>query len=267
MSTRNHQAVTQEQMLASRKAKQKMILRVVYVMLVLSFILWAWSFFSNPKTFPVRHILVKGQYSNVNPADIKLILQPISHTGMLALNTKRLRVEFLNLPWVKAVTVSRHWPGALIVNLSQEVAVARWEKNGLITKTGKVFFPRASTISFSLPFIKAPTNLLPEAISMMGSMDLSLAAINLHIIDFNLNERQAVTLVLQPISEATPHSKANPNEKTHTGSIKVLLGESDMQQRLKRFIDIYPKVFEKRLSQVEYADMRYTNGMAVKWKQ
>ena len=67
------------------------------------------------------------------------------------------------------------------------------------------------------------------------------------VVALNFEERGAWTLVLE-------------------NNIKVVVGRSSVNERLERFLDLYTRVLAARAEQIELVDIRYANGVSVKWK-
>jgi cell division protein FtsQ len=44
------------------------------------------------------------------------------------------------------------------------------------------------------------------------------------------------------------------------------LGHKDILTRLAHFVKVYPKIVGSRVADIEYVDLRYPNGVAVRWK-
>ena len=47
--------------------------------------------------------------------------------------------------------------------------------------------------------------------------------------------------------------------------IKMHVGYKDVLTRISHFVKVYPKIVGERANDVEYIDLRYSNGMAVRW--
>jgi cell division protein FtsQ len=246
MFQRRRQAISKEQVAAKRKFRQQLLLRCTYTVLALSLILWFFSFLRHTDLFSIEHISIEGNYSKVNIKEVAAILKPYAHSSLITLDKPDLTQQLLGLPWIKSLTISRSWPHTLIIDITEQHAVARWKNKGLLTEEGFVFSPPANTFPKDLPEIDAPKDLLEASLAQLASMDLMLSVDNLQINSLIIQERNDVSLILQ-------------------NGVKVLLGSDNVSGHLQRFVNIYPKVFEKRFNQVQYVDMRYTNGMAVKW--
>jgi cell division protein FtsQ len=51
-----------------------------------------------------------------------------------------------------------------------------------------------------------------------------------------------------------------------TNGMKMRLGYKDVLTRVSHFVKVYPKIVGERVSDVDYVDLRYPNGLAVRWK-
>src|ERR1700722_17424438 len=100
MSRKNKQAVRTKEVHANKQAKQQFLLRATYLILLLSIVVWGWSIVRNPNFFPLKQIVICGQYKNTNPNAIKAILQPYLNTGLLRLNTTAIQEQLEDLPWI-----------------------------------------------------------------------------------------------------------------------------------------------------------------------
>jgi cell division protein FtsQ len=47
--------------------------------------------------------------------------------------------------------------------------------------------------------------------------------------------------------------------------LQVRLGRQDVHERLERFIRLASPMVAKRVGEISYVDMRYTNGFSVGW--
>ena len=53
---------------------------------------------------------------------------------------------------------------------------------------------------------------------------------------------------------------------TLDNGMKMNMGHKDLLTRIDHFVKVYPKIVGTRTSEVEYIDLRYSNGFAVRWK-
>jgi cell division protein FtsQ len=55
-------------------------------------------------------------------------------------------------------------------------------------------------------------------------------------------------------------------ELTLQNGIEIRLGRRDVEQRTDLFLDVVADIISSRESEIEFADMRYSNGFTIGWK-
>lgn len=217
--------------------------------LLFSFSLWGWTYLRNPSSFPIEHVKIKGQLTHVSKKDIKDIVGDyVQQQSLFAINTSELRSALLDLPWVSAASISRHWPDTLTITIQEHQALAQWGAKSLVSQQGTLFSPPVVSFPKNLPIILAPNTLQTLALKLYQQVISQLKSFEIGLRQFTLSSRGALALQL------------------HSGTV-LYLGREHINQRLQRFLAVYPKVFVNKLNQVQYVDMRYTHGMSVKWKE
>ena len=73
-----------------------------------------------------------------------------------------------------------------------------------------------------------------------------LAPLNLQVVEMRLNSDNDWQVVLN-------------------NGLKVQLGQNEILTRLQRFVKVYPKVFANGKKKAKTVDLRYANGMAIRW--
>ena len=53
---------------------------------------------------------------------------------------------------------------------------------------------------------------------------------------------------------------------TLNNGITLRIGHKDILTRLIHFVKVYPKIVGDKSADVDYVDLRYPNGVAVRWK-
>lgn len=79
-------------------------------------------------------------------------------------------------------------------------------------------------------------------------MNQILRSIDLNVVSLNLEARGAWTLELD-------------------NQIKVVVGREAVNERLGRFLDLYRLRLSEQADEIEEIDIRYTHGVAVKWRE
>ena len=224
----------------------KIAASAMLVVVMLAALAWGVVVLKNPKTLPFRQVKISANNAHIKMTALRTVVATHLEGGFFSLQVESLRRSFLNLPWVKGVSFRRIWPDQLIVNVQERHAIGRWGDQ-LISAEGKLFRPAAASIPQGLPLLEGPADSLKEVLKQYQYLRKSLSTIGVTISELQLSPRHAWHLVLD-------------------GHLDVILGRDNVERRFKRFIALYRKVVGAREKDVVSIDLRYPNGLAIKWK-
>lgn len=89
--------------------------------------------------FTVDKIIIEGDIRHVTPVQLSYIAHNKLHGTFFTLDIDGLKSEFQELPWVRQVSLQRHFPHTIIVNIEEYNAVARIGEEDLLAEDGEVF--------------------------------------------------------------------------------------------------------------------------------
>lgn len=194
-----------------------------------------------PGLFPVRSVRLDAAPQRVVAAEVLAVARNEVRGNFFTVDIGRLRQALEKLPWVRSVTVRREFPDRLAVQLEEHQALARWNNSALVNAQGEVF---SAASEQALPNFIGQTGDSHEVAQRYAEFSRQLAALNLQVTQLVLTPRHAWQLRLS------------------NGTV-LELGREEMQQRLARFVAVYPYSLANQASAVRYVDMRYRNGFAV----
>jgi cell division protein FtsQ len=209
---------------------------------------WASYSISRPSTFPVRHVQLSGELGRLDMAQLREVILPHVMRGLLRLDVTKVSESVAALPWVHHATVRRVWPEVVEVEIGEEKPLARWGNTALVNEEGALFTPPESEWPSGLPVFEGPENTVQIMTVRYRELREVLAPVGLKVALLSMNERRAFSLDLE-------------------NGMRLMLGRSDQQARLERFVRAYARVVEGRTLEVRKIDLRYTNGFTVVWKQ
>ncbi|PQA39801.1 cell division protein FtsQ/DivIB, partial [Amnimonas aquatica] len=154
----------------------------------------------------------------------------------------------LRFPWVATARVSRQWPDAVRVEIEEKQAVARWGADGLVSRQGEVFRPRAARGTDMLPVLQAPRAQAGYVLQQYQAMDALLRRVGLRIHRLELTDRMSWVLTLD-------------------GSVRVLVDAQDTLAKLERFTLLYDRQLSNEVANIASIDLRYRNGVAIGWRR
>lgn len=229
----------------SFKIYLKPILRALIICCVIAALIGAYTY-TKPSNFPIKNVKVVASYAHVDQALLQNTIVPFTKNGFFYINVWGLQRELLKVPWVYTVSVERSWPDTLIVNVVEQTPVASWGKKALINGEGAIFSADAETFPKDLPILYGPDDQEPDIFNIYRQMQTILAPHNFSIVQLNLTPHAYWCLIL--------------NTKT-----TIYIPKSDPAERLTAFLQLYPKIQANHSGSPASIDLRYRNGLAVKW--
>ena len=199
-------------------------------------------------TLPIIRVTVEGEFIHVDKDTLVTAVSPYVRGSFISADVVSMRQAGEALPWVKKIQVRKVWPDSIHLIVEEQVAVARWGKNGLVNADGETFYPPEDTISATLTLLQGPENSHALMTKRYQQMDNALASDDLKIERLIVDGRRAWNVTL-------------------SNGMKIALGRAMSEQRFKRFISVYQSGLKQYQAQIEEMDMRYPNGLSVIWKQ
>ena len=197
---------------------------------------------------PVERVVINGEFERVSADRLEAVLRKAMGKGFLAADLAVIQEQVAALPWVATARVSRKWPDALDVTVTEEQPAARWGDNGLLNPQGRLFVRHASHIPAGLPHLVGPEGTEAEVASRYVAIQEQLVQRGLGVAALELDGRGAWSIVL-------------------SSGIGVRLGSREVDARLARFYEAFDSVVAPVAADVQFVDMRYTNGFSIGWKQ
>jgi cell division protein FtsQ len=223
------------------------LLRLTLLTLFIIAGIWSWHWLKRPSSLPVTNVAIQASYEHVDQQTLQALINPYLAAGFFHLNIIGLQQTLLQLPWIEAVTVNRIWPNKVVIAITERQAVARWKGDALLDEQTNIFKPPVNSFPPGLPLLNGMDNQAADAWQHYQQMAKALTPLHLRIVELDLTPRKAWSLVL-------------------SNGTRVLLGHLDEMGRLNHFIKLYPKLFAARSNILESVDLRYLNGMAVRWR-
>lgn len=195
---------------------------------------------------PVRRVLLEGQFQRVAPPEIETAVAQAARGGLASVDLARIRERVEAIAWVDNAVVTRVWPDAIRVVVNEQVAAARWNDTGLLNARGELFIRKARFVPPELPLLEGPDGSEADVAQLYIDAQGRLLEAGVRLTGVRLDERGAWELRLGD-------------------GLQVRLGRQEVHERLERFIRLASPMVAKRVNEISYVDMRYTNGFSVGW--
>ncbi|MDO6562890.1 cell division protein FtsQ/DivIB [Amphritea sp. 1_MG-2023] len=198
---------------------------------------------------PVQQVTFAGSTQHLDRQQVAAKSVALMDGGLLSADIEAVKAGIQADPWVYQVGVSRRWPAALYLTVTEEVPVARWGEDGLLNHEGDIFWPDDVAKYSALPRLKGPSSHTGMMMAEYYDLNQMLRKTGLQLIELQLEARGAWTLLLD-------------------NGIRVVVGRDQVVARLERFLTVYQQRLqaEADAGRIEQIDIRYNNGIAVKWR-
>jgi cell division protein FtsQ len=196
---------------------------------------------------PMSVISMDGSFQRVSPGQIEKAVAPFARAGFMSADLDAIQRAIEALPWVDHARVQRRWPGSLHVTVTEQTAAARWGESGLLNTRGELFVRSAAHVPVELPRLSGPDGTESQVAQRYLSIQGRMLEAGLRIAALRLDERGAWEMDLD-------------------SGVTVRLGRRDVDERIDRFIRTAAQVIAHRMSDINYVDMRYSNGFAIGWR-
>jgi cell division protein FtsQ len=222
---------------------------LVAVSLVLGLLFGAWKMLDYVGSVPVSRVMVTGNLQHVDRSLLIERVQPVlAGAGFMTVDLQGIRAAVMELPWVAEVAIQRRWPDQLVVAVTEQEAIARWGKDGLLNRRGEVFRPQPLGDMSALPLLFGPDSVAAEVVSRYAELHDLLTSEKLALANLGTDERGSWSATLQ-------------------NGLALHLGTGDVLKKLRRFSRVYRNELSSQVDRIAYIDLRYSNGVAVGWKQ
>jgi cell division protein FtsQ len=197
-----------------------------------------------PASFPVKTIEIRTSLVKTGYEEVEAAARERIKGNFFALSPSEVRAGIERLPWVRHASVRRVWPDRLEVTLEEHVAFARWGDDALVSRHGERF---KAVTEGNLPLFLAPAGTEREVVRRYLRFSEIVAQLGSPVERVVLTARYAWQLRLE------------------NGLTLVLGRDADLaEERLKRFVEVFPETVGRVSGKSHTVDLRYPNGFALR---
>lgn len=190
--------------------------------------------------FPLRAVELAAVPQHVPVELLEKVVHEQVSGNFFTVDLERTRQVFEKLPWVRKVSVRRKFPWSLEVEVEEQVALARWNATSLVNTYGEVF---AATTDQTLPAFLGQPDTSAQMTQMYVELNAALQPLHQQVAQISLSPRYAWQVKLDK-------------------GMVLELGREEMQERLSRFVKVYPYSLATLARPSNHVDLRYRNGFA-----
>jgi cell division protein FtsQ len=210
------------------------------------------SWLVRQSVFNLSAISVHGDVNYSSAATLRANVAPRLEGNFFTVDLARARAVFESVPWVRKAVVHRQFPNRLKVVLQEHQAVAFWGPDGetqLVNSFGEVFDANQGEVE---------TDQLPQLNGPPGQAALVLQAYQ--ALSPLFEQFDAALQQLELTSQGSWHAQLDTGADIELGHGSI----AEVHARSQRFLATLAQVSSRYGNQLESADLRYSNGYALK---
>lgn len=197
---------------------------------------------------PIQQINVVGDLHHVDQDRLKAALAPYVADNFFTVNLEKVKSTAESLAWIDYADAKKEWPDTLVVLLHERIPVANWGGNEFLSQKGEIFSAEHVQPDPNLPTFIGRQEQAPVIAERFTKMQKILSEIGLSVKKLELEDRVSW--------------KAQLNN-----GLVLVVDEQNSLEKLKRFVQLYTLFTDQQKQQLSKVDLRYENGLAIKWKK
>lgn len=195
---------------------------------------------------PIANVVIEGEFNYVVKENVDRVVQTMIGDSFVGENIDSIKEQLQSTPWIDKVNLARQWPDRLLVNITEQVPIARWGEDSFINVRGEL-------ISVG------ENSRLNHLSKLSGDAD-----------DAQMIMRQyaILTHVFQPYGlsvDTLEKGRRGVWQLRLNNNWLIKLGRGDTFAKIQRLTHLLDKQLLEKTANIVVIDIRYSNGLAVQW--
>ena len=224
-------------------------------LLVLGGMVWmlvlGWRALHDPWNFPLRVVKVDGELQHLKPQAVQTAVDARLQGSFFGVDLPNVLRGLTDLAWIKDARVRREWPDKLHLWVEEHKPLALWRGDAVLTADGSLIYPEGKREDDRrldpLPALSGSDGREMALWNELNRLSALLAPMGLRVVALREDQRGSQTLLLEH-------------------GLSLRLGRENVEERLQRFLAVFPKTLAGRIDAVEEVDLRYAHGFSVRMR-
>lgn len=195
---------------------------------------------------PLKSVAVEGQFRFLTKDRTMQLITAEIDDDFLQLDLNRLKTVLQDDPWIERVTLTRRWPDTLLVKITEQKPIARWDENGFVNQSGEIIRVTETDKLLGLPWLQGHQENAREIMQQYQDLSTLLRSRGLEIIALSCDNKKSWRITLK-------------------NDVEIAIGREQVMEKLRRFVTVYDNFLSSVWGDVKAIDVRYTNGVSVRW--
>lgn len=195
---------------------------------------------------PLASVMVEGDFKYISKQRAMDLITAEIHDEFLQLDLMAIKAALENEPWIEQAALARRWPDALEVKITEQKPIARWGEEGFLSQRGEIIRVGAQEELNDLPLLQGSEVDANKVLQQYQDLSQLLRSRGLDVIALTCDSKKSWRLTLN-------------------NNVEIAIGRYQVMEKIRRFVTVYDQHLQPVWQNVESIDVRYTNGVAVKW--
>ncbi|MES2675986.1 MAG: cell division protein FtsQ/DivIB [Pseudomonadota bacterium] len=195
---------------------------------------------------PLKSVAVEGRFQYFPKERAMELIAAEIDGDFLQLELEDLKAVLQADPWVENVYLSRRWPDTLVVKVAEQQPIARWDANGFLNQRGEIIRVKEVDKLLGLPWLQGNEINAREIMQQYQDLSTLLRARGLEISILSCDNKKSWRITLK-------------------NDVEIAIGRDQVMEKMRRFVTVYDNFLNGVWADVKSIDVRYTNGVSVRW--
>jgi len=200
---------------------------------------------------PVASVKINGEFSRVARQQVADEVYGSMGRSFISLDLERIQHQLEALAWVDSARVARTWPDGLNVTVIEHKPIARWGERDALNHRGEIIRLAEGegdlALLDGLPALAGVDGMEREVMGQYHALTKALAEHGLQISQLSCDAGRSWKMSLG-------------------NGVQVEIGRDQVMNRVSRFLVVFEAQLQQRWAELTHVDLRYFNGVAVKWR-
>lgn len=226
------------------------MVQIIFVILTIVLMYEVWIYILKPiVTLPIAKVEIISLSEEVDNNEIdRIVSDAIKDNSVFTVDVNNIITNINALPWVKSVHFIRKYPDFLSIEVDSQSPVAKWGEKELLSDSNNVYNTPDSNNYDYLPTIYTNDINKKIILDQYKLFSFALKPLKHDIHSLIYNDNGASTIILN-------------------NGVKINIGKNEYAKKIQNLISIYNKELSDKFENVDYIDLRYRQGIAVKFKE
>jgi len=215
--------------------------------LLIFFILFVFGFIYVSINQPITNINIEGDLKRVSKKGLESVVSDLKDQGFLIVNQSKYKDKLEAIDWVKSVKINKEWPNTINLIVVEDDVIGLWNQRLLLNSSGELYALDQRVVPDELIQFFGPEDRENEVYNRYKLYNDELATRGILIEEIELDLRGSWVITIRP-------------------SIKIKLGEDNVEERFERFLTIWDQSLLENFELISYIDLRYSEGFVIKRK-